>query len=655
MAYMYGGTILLVNLSEGTISKEPTTSYSGDFLGGRGINTKILYDGVPPEIGPLDPTSLLIFGVGPLCGTPVPASRTEVTAKSPETGFLGSSNFGGDFGPELKFAGYDHIVITGKADKPVYLWIENERVEIRDASNIWGKDSYETQAIIRSEVDPEAKVACIGQAGENLVHFATVQHGLGHGAGRTGMGAVMGSKNLKAIAVRGTKEITFANPERYLSLAEELEQELNNHPGIQLYQKYGLYGLQSTMSEVLKPREQRKSAHPHDLDLKYPPKRAGCFSCPAQCMNLYPAEAKGGGVISCELHAEPFETVGNTDLDLGLECSLWAQRYGVDSVTSMMIIGWLMELYEKGVITTKDTDGIPMEWGSPQAIMGMFRKIVHREGFGDVLADSMLPAAERIGRGAKDHANQVKGLPTNYLFAAASKTAALGMGVGTRGDLMRSTTFGYEGALELLPLLYDEKTAAEYAAIIQQSAKEITGTEKALNPKECEGKAELVVFSEDETTICDCLSACKMIGVGWFGIRPYNTEYRAALLSAGTGVETSVDTLFQFARRIRNLERAYNVRLGMTRDTDILPKKFMDKPIGRRGSTGASRDAVLESSEFEKMKNKYYELRGWDVATGIPTRETLEQAGLKDVARDLEKRGKLPGKSTEEHSKTQKP
>ena len=232
MANLYGGTILRINLSEGKISKEPTSAYSGDFLGGRGINTKILYDGVPPEVGPLDPASLLIFGVGPLGGTPVPSGRVEITFKSPETGFLGSTNFGGFFGPELKFAGYDHIVFTGKADKPVYLWIYNDEVEIRDAANIWGKDTYEAQEILRAEGNPEARVACIGQAGENLVHFASVQSELGHGSGRTGMGCVMGSKNLKAIAVRGTKGVALADPERYLSLVTELQQELKNHPGI---------------------------------------------------------------------------------------------------------------------------------------------------------------------------------------------------------------------------------------------------------------------------------------------------------------------------------------------------------------------------------------------------------------------------------------
>ena len=234
MHHMYGGAILRVDLSEDKISKEPTASYSADFIGGRGINIRLLYDESPPEVAPLDPASPLIFGVGPLCGTPVPASRVEVTAKSPETGFLGSSNFGGVFGPELKYAGYDNIVFTGHADKPFYLWIHNDEVEIRDASHLWGRDTYKTQEIIRSEIDSDVKVACIGPAGENLVHFATVQSALGHSAGRTGTGGVMGSKNLKAIVVRGTKGINLADPEKYLSIVEELQQELKTDPCIQL-------------------------------------------------------------------------------------------------------------------------------------------------------------------------------------------------------------------------------------------------------------------------------------------------------------------------------------------------------------------------------------------------------------------------------------
>ena len=222
MQNLYGGAILRVDLSSGKITKTPTAEYADDFIGGRGINIKLLYDHNPPGVDSLSPENTLIFGVGPLGGTSIATGRTEVTARSPETGFLGSSNFGGFFGSEFKFAGYDHIVLTGQAEKPVYLWIENERVEIRDAAAIWGKDSYETQDLIRKELNnPDAKILCIGPAGEKRVRFATLQHGLGHGAGRTGMGAVMGSKNLKAIAVRGTGSLKIARPEDKAFLTTE--------------------------------------------------------------------------------------------------------------------------------------------------------------------------------------------------------------------------------------------------------------------------------------------------------------------------------------------------------------------------------------------------------------------------------------------------
>jgi len=648
MTYMYGGTILRVDLSKGKVSKEPTTSYSGDFLGGRGINIKILYDGVPPGIDPLDPASPLIFGVGPLCGTPVPASRTEVTAKSPETGFLGSSNFGGFFGPELKFAGYDHIVITGKADKPVYLWIYNDDVEIRDASHLWGKDTYKTQEIIRSEVDPDAKVACIGPAGENHIRFATIQHELRHGTGRTGMGGVMGSKNLKAIVVRGTKGVNLANPEKYLAIAIELQQEMRNHPGVQDKQKHGhsyeqdWWMIQAARGQVPRP------VFSSDLFFKYQPKikRVGCLNCPIQCMDLYPVEAKGGGAISCSLYIGALYWVRNTDIELLLECSLMAIRNGIDIISPMAIIAWLMELHENGVITAKDTDGIPMEWGSREAILGMFKKIINREGIGDVLADGILPAAKKIGRGSIEFANHMKGLPLYDINTPTDvvpdKGSALSMAVSSRGDLMKAhvAILGEEGMAEKVAMMYaeltgDEQKGIEGVAAARQRVKEIAGSERAALADEYEGKPKLAVFSEDLIIINDCLSTCKMTGS--FLSFPFSEEYEAALFSAGTGVETSVDTLLKFAKRIKNLERAYNVREGVTREMDSLPKRFMDRPVQRGGST-----SVLETSKFEQMKDKYYALRGWDIATGIPTRETLEQTGLGDVAQDLEKLGKLP-------------
>lgn len=240
MAHLYGGNILLVDLDSKKITKEPTGKYTDAFLGGRGINIKLFVDRVEKGIDPLGPENVIVFGVGPLGGTTLSSGRTEVTAKSPETNFLGQSNFGGFWGGELKYAGYDHVVIKGKADTPVYLWIHNDRIEIKDAGAYWGHDAYETQDMIRRDLgEPEVKIACIGQAGENLVRFATIQHELGNSAGRTGMGAVMGSKKLKAIAVRGTNELTVADPERLLNLAARLTNIIKDHELAQQLSKEG--------------------------------------------------------------------------------------------------------------------------------------------------------------------------------------------------------------------------------------------------------------------------------------------------------------------------------------------------------------------------------------------------------------------------------
>ena len=659
IAYMYGGTILLVDLSKGKVSKEPTTSYSGDFLGGRGINIKILYDGVPPGTDPLDPASPLIFGVGPLCGTPVPASRVEVTAKSPETGFLGASNFGGFFGPELKYAGYDHIVITGKADKPVYLWIYNDEVEIRDASHLWGKDTYETQEIIRSEVDPDAKTACIGQAGENRVHFATIQHGVKHGAGRTGTGGVMGSKNLKAIVVRGTKGVTLANPEKYLSLVDELNHVMRDDPIVKEREKHGMSFMNDAPDMCAAHGETPRPVFSCDLYSKYESKikRYGCLGCPSQCMDLFPPEAKGGGALSCTLYLSPFYTVRNKDLEVELEAGLLSLRWGIDIVSAMVIISWLMELYEKGVITAKDTDGVPMEWGSKEAILGMFKKMTFREGFGDVLADGILPATKKIGRGSIDYAPHMKGLPLYVPFAPEElvhqRGQSLSMAMSSRGDTMRSGALAVQEGFvtQGTALLYsDEKSANEFIEKTRQRAKQISGTEKAFLKEEYEGKPEIVIYTEDMVVILDCLSACKLCSS--FNCGRFGEEYQAKLFSAGSGIETPVDKLFAFAKKVRNLERAYCTREGMTREMDSLPKRYMDREITYTNVNFEDLNnvhyeqcsSVLETSKFERMKDKYYALRGWDIATGIPTRETLEQTGLGDVAQDLEQRGKLPVK-----------
>jgi aldehyde:ferredoxin oxidoreductase len=273
-----------------------------------------------------------------------------------------------------------------------------------------------------------------------------------------------------------------------------------------------------------------------------------------------------------------------------------------------------------------------MEWGNAQSIKSMLRKIVYREGIGNVLADGILPAAKRIGRNSIDYAYQVKGLVTHHIYDEFSSGVALSVAVG-RGDPMKSSTSAYDGILELLPLIFDAKMTTKYAEVLKEKAREITHTEHALSREGYEGKSELVAFCEDEITICDCLSVCKALGIGWFGIRPFNDEYRAILLSSGLGTDIDVGDLFVFARRVKNLERAYNIREGMTRELESLPKRCLDYP----GDSGYYRRSVMESNKLEELKDKYYHLRGWDINTGIPTRETLQKQGLGYIADDLDK------------------
>jgi aldehyde:ferredoxin oxidoreductase len=636
MTHLYAGSILNVDLTSGEITSESTRSYVDGFLGGRGINIKLFYDHISPRVDALGPDNVLVFGVGPLGGTSISSGRTEVTAKSPETGLLGSTNFGGYFGGELKFAGYDHIVITGKAEAPVFLWVENERVEIRGADTIWGLDTYETPEVIRREVgDPEARIVSIGPAGENRVRFASLQHELGHGGARTGLGAVMGSKNLKAIAIRGSKGLTLADPDRFLALVRELREIIRRHPTAMFVSQQGTSQGYDEYVQAIPAYASALSASGNGEELKIPSthaiyrkfrsKRAGCYGCPVQCMDHYQLDNGKRGVVSCEMYNAVVYYVRCFDSETSLESAILCQRYGMDVVSTMAIIAWLMEIYERGIINDDDTNGIPMQWGSPEAIRAMTEKIAHRQGIGDILAEGILVAAECIGRGSEAYARQVKGLPmvesqgpawTPYL-----KGGALAIAVGPRGDSMRSLTS-------------QDSSLPEGEAT--QAALEIAGIEKGNDPGSYEGKPELVAAMEDIVILNDLLSTCKWIG-GWV-VSLLTPEHMAALYTAGTGVETNAQDLFRYARKIRTLERAYEAGEGLTSERDTLPSRFFDNPIAR----GPWKGAVLRSDEFEQMKRRYYALRGWDPDTGIPAQATLRQMQLDEVAEDLKALGRLP-------------
>jgi aldehyde:ferredoxin oxidoreductase len=632
---LYAGTVLSVDLSSGAISREPTDPFAASFLGGRGINAKLLYDRITPGVDALAPGNVLVFGVGPFCGTAVSGARTEVTAKSPETGLLGSTNFGGYFAAELKFAGYDHIVITGRAATPVYIWIDNDEVEIRDAAAAWGSDTYKAPETIRHEVgNPEARLVCIGPAGENLVRFASVQHEMGHGGARTGLGAVMGSKNLKAIAVRGTKGIGLADAATFLALVQRARCQVQNDPVCSSLTKHGVTPALDDQSEAwlafaetIVPEGMDPRTHvpkTQDVVRKFAHKRAGCFGCPVQCMEHYMTDESKSGVISCELYSVFVHFVRCSDAAASLESAIRCQKYGLDAISTGGLITWLMRLYEKGIITEQDTDGIPMTWGSPRAIIGMIEKIAHRQGIGNVLADGIVAAAGRLGRGSEAFAYQVKGLQmlehSDPGWTPYVKGACLSAAVGPRGDNIRSLS---------------SWSAISPHSSLKQGIREITHegvrNESPLDsePQSYEGKAELVVAAEDLVTVADMLGTCKwLVGV-------YTAPCLAELFSAGSGAQVTPEDLIGYAKRVRTMERAYEALEGLTSDMDTLPESFFNKPIQR----GVWRGGVLEPQRFEEMKRSFYSLRGWDPATGVPTEETLRRMGLNEIAEDLKAHG----------------
>ncbi len=454
MGTLYGGTILRIDLTKGTVKREPTAPYAREMLGGRGISAAIVYDAVGPDVGALDPGNVISISAGPLCGVAVTGGRTDIVAKSPETKNLGSSNFGGRFSPELKYAGYDNIIIQGKSEKPVYIAVNNDHVEIRDATDIWGKDTYETSIMIRKDLgDPDVEILSIGPAAEKLIPFSCLRHGVGNAGGRGGMGTVLGSKNLKAIAVRGTNGIKPADLDKFTALNMEIWEKLKKMPIAQEYSQYGTtrildscgpIGSVSSFANFQHYYEPPRTGDETSFGIlkKYIVNRAGCFYCPIRCMEMCTIPGIGSGVISCENYVAPL-LMDIRDYHLVWEVALLCQKYGLDVVSFSNIMGWCMELFERGIITEKDTDGIPLIWGKRESIIPILHKVAKREGFGDLLAMGLKEAAKAIGRGSEDYAVMIKGSPIAPDGSARLRGFQLGIAVSSRQDFTRSTTADY--------------------------------------------------------------------------------------------------------------------------------------------------------------------------------------------------------------------
>jgi aldehyde:ferredoxin oxidoreductase len=620
--------IAYIDLSTGEIEVSPIPiEMRKAYLGGRGLDMYLLYNHLEPGIDPLGPDNVLTVSAGLLVGTLASASaRTHIGAKSPLTGFIGSSNMGGFFAPELRWAGFDHLVIKGKADGPVYLWIHDGEIEIRDASDLWGEDIPTTQELIQEELgDPEIKALCIGVAGEKLVRFANVMTGLKNAAGRTGMGAVMGSKNLKAVAVRGTMDLAIRFPEEALAYNAKLIEHIASTKFAQIMQKWGtmfIYGVTNTTGLVRVQNFQLNQQVDGDIECEhieeYSLGTEGCYGCIIHCRHKYMIregqyagtyaegpEYTSQGAFGMEVGCNDFETI--------LVGNHLVNKYGMDTLETGSLIAWAMELYEKGILTDADTDGLKLEWGNDEAVLEMIVRIAERKGLGDILAEGPLRAAEKIGQDSLKYCIQVKGMSNLHSDERATPSLALGIATSSRGaDHLRSRPAIdlYHLPEHLLrkiyggPKPYDGPLSSDYTSY--------------------EGKARMVQWQEMMYEAIDCTGVCKYHTI-FLSPNLIGFEELSKLIYNNTGLEFTPQEIWDIADRAYTVERLFNIREGLTRADDWLVDRYFDEPtpIG----LPVARGKCLDREKFEQMIDEYYELHGWDEG-GVPLPETLEKLGL---------------------------
>ena len=615
----YGGSILRVNLTDGTTPRHPTEEdLARSFLGGRGLNVKRLWDELPAHIDGLSPGNVVVFGVGPLVGTLFPGgARFNVTAMSPQTGILGDSNAGGFFGPELKFAGYDQLIIEGRAEAPVYLWIQDDVVEVRDARGLWGEDVWDTTLAIQQELgDPDVQVATIGQGAENGVRFAGVFVNLNRAVGRTGMGTVMASKNLKAVAVRGTKLISVADMAGFMEIIERLDEVIYRHPEYEIRCRLGTTKLIKVLDSIggLPTRHFQRGRFEHAdavsgeaIEELYKIKGKACFACTIPCSRfLVVNDSRFPGLRLEGPEYEPLAgftaRVGNGDLALALKCIDLANRYGLDAISLSEVISWAMECHERGLLSSDEADGLDLTWGHGETILALIHKVAHREGFGDLLADGVKTAARRLGRGSEEIAMEGKGLEVFQADVRSIKAYGLGNAVASRGaDHLRSEPW------------------FEFSNDPEEGVRRFGIPETAFR-LEYKGKGLVVKHFEEMAAIADSLGVCKNT---YNNMEVLSWDETAELLHAATGWDITGEEVQRIGERVVNLERLFIAREGITRRDDTLPKRFLEEPMPE--GSGPSTGSVLE---LEPMLDEYYRARGWDVETGLPTREKLKELGL---------------------------
>jgi len=607
----YAGKVLYVEKKKKKFRDHPLKNgFCEKYIGGNGFSIRLLYDNTETGIDPFSPENVLIFAVGPFAGTMVPTSgKYIVQAKSPLTNFMGESVSSGSWGPTLERAGYDAVVINGRSEKPVYLFIDDDVVQFIDASDLWGKSTLQTDDMIREEIgDENVCVAAIGPAGENLVRFANITNDRYRQAGRTGMGAVMGSKNLKAIAVRGTNKIEVYELEKLIELCHSLYEKCQGS-GTEGYRVYGTPGSVSVMNEMAALPTRNWQQATFELAEKisgeyinehYIAKVIACYGCPIACDHL------------CTIDSGPFAgDVGSVEFEsiyaLGAECGIGyypaiaravnlCDNLGIDTISTGVVIGWAMECFEKGLLTKEDMGGIELTFGNYEAQHEIIQKIAYREGIGDLLAEGVKRASEKLGKGSEHFAMHNKGLEFPGYDLRGLKASVLGFNTSTRGGChLRSSMYDFDlkGKVDRF------KADKEYGKLVKER--------------------------EDLWAVFDSLILCKFIRGA---LSTY--EELSELYTLVTGIKITADKLREAGERIYNLEKAYNVREGWKRKDDYPPPRIMEDPI----PSGVAKGSLVKKEEFELMLNAYYEARGWN-NEGIPTKQKLSELGLEDVAKDI--------------------
>ena len=627
MSASFHNKILYVNLNDGTTEvKEPGIVYLRRYLGGWNVIADTLLKEVPVGADPLGPDNVIVFAPGVLTGLAISgASRSAVGSKSPTTGGFGATEVGGGFGAQLKHAGFDALVVKGVAEKPVYLWIQDGECEIRDATHLWGKTTKETQETVREELgEKRAELAMIGPGGENLVRYACVMNGLKDAGGRTGMGAVMGSKKLKAVAVRGSTPVKATDPDKIRELARRAAQEVKEGTRAAWASKAGTGGEElegGIISGNMPIRNFRDGEFPEIEGLEYIMEKIGvqmegCWACAVRCKKVVQAEAPYK--VDPDYGGPEYETIGSLGSTCGVSDIVAVSRanelcnaYSLDTIGTGLAISFAMECFEEELLNLDDTGGIDLRFGNADAMIEMVEKIAHREGLGDILAEGLLPAAAKIGNGAEKYAVHAKGQAQPMHEPRFKRGLAIGYAVSPTGadhchslhdtGLIQPGEDGFQqdgglrgmGVLESVPL-------------------------ESLGPE----KVRASMYTQISQTMTNCALICMF--TGWS--LPDLTD----MLRAATGWDMTQFELLKVGERALNLARVFNMREGLTVEDDALCERSYGPTQG-----GALAEGGIDRDELEQAVHTFYGMMGWDAKTGVPTLGKLQELDVAWAAEQL--------------------